>query len=192
MNFKKPKRKEQIQEIAQNMFRERGYTATSMRDLANAVGIEAASLYNHIKSKEEILQNICFGIADEFFQAINKVKILDLPPDKKLTMAIKEHVLVITNNLDAAAVFLHEWRFLSEPHLGNFKRMRNNYEKEFQKILSDGVELRIFKPMSSKLYCLALFSSLNWIYDWYNPSGELSPQQLGEQFSYLMLEGIKR
>ncbi len=189
---KKLTRKEQIKKVAQNMFRERGYSATSMRDLANAVGIEAASLYNHIKSKEDILRQICFGIADDFFHAIEQVEQSNLPAEEKLKQAISQHVKVITNNLDASAVFLHEWRFLSEPYLSDFKKLRDSYEQSFKKIIIQGKEEGIFKAVDEKFYCLTLFSALNWIYDWYKPTGLLSPQQIAEQLSNLLLEGIKK
>lgn len=185
-------RKEQIRQVAQNMFRARGYAATSMRELAEAVGIEAASLYNHIKSKEEILQHICFGMANDFFTALDKVKDEELPADIKLTKAIKEHIKVITSNLDAAGVFLTEWRFLSEPHLSNFKKMRNRYEREFQRIVLEGIRQGLFKPTDVKLYCLSLFSAMNWIYQWYQPNGELSPDELGEKFSIMLLDGLRK
>ncbi len=174
------------------MFREKGYAATSMRDVAKAVGIEAASLYNHIKSKEEILQQICFGIAEEFFEELNKLKDAEMDADDKLTSAIKGHIRVITNNLDASGVFLTEWRFLSEPHLSKFKEMRNRYEREFQRIVLLGIRQETFKPTDIKLYCKALFSSMNWIYQWYDPEGEHNPEELGTRFSLMLLDGLRK
>ncbi|OWY24666.1 TetR/AcrR family transcriptional regulator [Sphingobacteriales bacterium UPWRP_1] len=185
-------RKEQIREIAQTMFRERGYAATSMRDLATAVGIEAASLYNHIKSKEDLLKEICFDCADEFFEGIHKAKTAPMAPDAQLSLAIKEHIQVVANNLDGSAVFLHEWRFLTEPYLSEFKAKRKYYRLQFQQIIEKGISEGIFKPVDAKVYSLSILSALNWIYDWYKPEGELSPQALAAQFSYLILEGLNK
>ena len=63
---RKASKKELILEKAATMFRQKGFAATSMRDLAETVGIEAASLYNHIRSKNEILEAICFDVANRF------------------------------------------------------------------------------------------------------------------------------
>src|SRR5947208_1572116 len=101
------KRKDQITQIAQNKFREKGYRAVSMRELADEVGIEAASFYNHFASKESILKEICFRMADEFFNELEKVIVEEKNFDKQLTKAITSHIKVITENTDASAVFFH-------------------------------------------------------------------------------------
>ena len=184
-------RKQEIREIAQQMFKEKGYPATSMRDLAKKLNIKAASLYNHIDKKEDILNDICFDIAGQFFQAIERVKKLELPPDELLTRAIIEHVKVITTNLDAAGVFLHEWRFLDKQK-ATFIKKRNEYEAEFHRLVEKGIQQQIFKKIDVPFYCRALFSSLNWLYDWYKPDGKLTSDEIAENLSQLWLNGIKQ
>lgn len=190
--MKKLSRKEQIIKVAQNMFREKGYAGTSMRDLANAVGIEAASLYNHIKSKEDLLLHICLDVSQDFFDALDEIKDVEMPAAEKLTLVIEKHVTIVTQNLDGAAVFLHEWRFLQKDNFNRLKNIRKRYRAEFQKIVQAGVEEGVFKNINPKLYSLSVLSALNWIYDWYNPEGELSPTDLAKQFSYILLEGLKK
>lgn len=188
----KKNRKQQIEEKATTLFRERGYAATSMRDLAQVLGIEAASLYSHIKSKEEILQKICFRMADEFFEAWKDVELEQASASAKMNKAAIAHVTVITRNTDASAVFFNEWRHLSEPYLGDFLTMRDDYEGRFIQIIKDGMASGEFEEVDEKFMMLTILSSLNWTHNWYKPEGSLTPEEIGGRLSNLVLNGLKK
>ncbi len=184
-------RKIQITEKATALFRARGYAATSMRDLASAVGVEAASLYNHVRSKEALLHHICFGMADAFFSASRDVMHHQGDAEERLRLAIYKHVEVITSHRDAAAVFQHDWRYLSEPDLSVFKHQRDNYEHYFTQLLQDGVDAGLFRVADTKLTVMSMLSSLNWLYEWYRPDGALSPSQIAKHQADLFISGLK-
>ena len=188
----KKSRKEQIAEKATALFQERGYAATSMRDLAQVLGIEAASLYSHIKSKEEILQKICFRMADEFFNAWEEVALENKSQAEKMEKAMIAHVKVITKDTAASAVFFNEWRHLSEPSLSRFLEMRNDYEGRFIRIIREGVAAGEFSKVDEKFTMLTILSSLNWTHNWYKPSGNLSPEEVGSRLANLLLNGLKK
>ena len=185
-------RKEQINEIAQTLFRNKGYAATSMRDLAKEVGIEPASIYSHVKSKEALLQKICFRIADEFFDALQGILKEDLSAEEKLSTAIDAHVGVILNNLDATTVFFHEWKHLSEPSLSEFKTLRNKYEKQFRSIIEAGIESDEFDEVDAHVSIKLLFAMMNSIYEWYNPKGKLKQQEIVRNIVETFVFGIVR
>ncbi len=185
-------RKQQVILKATELFKIKGYAATSMRDLANSLGIEAASLYSHIKSKEEILQSICFGMADEFTRALNAIETEDIPSSEKLQKGIAAHTEVIARDLDASAVFLNEYRHLSQPFLRDFLLLRINYINRFKKIIQEGISRREFKDMDEKLAVMTIFSSLNWMPNWYNPMGELDKKELGKQLANLLINGLNQ
>jgi len=186
------KRKDQITKVAMNKFREKGYRAVSMRELANHVGIEAASFYNHFDSKESILKEICFRIANDFFTGVEKALKEEKRLDKMLEHAIRSHISVITSNLDASAVFFHDWRYLSEPYLSEFKEMRKQYENIYRKIIREGMTRKIFGKQDETFIMLMIFSSLNWVYEWYDPEGKFSPEQIAENLAKLILDGIRK
>jgi TetR/AcrR family transcriptional regulator, cholesterol catabolism regulator len=182
-------RKDQIRQKAQTLFRERGYRATSMRDLAETLGIEAASLYNHISSKEELLQQICFAMAGEFFEAIEPVVGSLLEPKEKLRAALEAHLGVISANADASAVFLHEWRHMGEPFLNDFKLMRRRYEKLFRAIIEEGIAQNVFRAMDAMIATRTLLSGTNWTYETHRSHGKLAVEHLRE-IAGILLEGI--
>ncbi len=186
------KRKDQITKIAQHKFREKGYRAVSMRELADHVGIEAASFYNHFDSKEGILKEICFRMAAEFFNGIDKVINEEKLSDKILEKVIRSHIAVITSNTDASAVFFHDWRYLSEPFLTEFKALRRNYENIFRKIIREGMSNGTFNKLDETFTVLTIFSSLNWVYEWYDPNGKFTPVQIADNLSRLILDGMRK
>lgn len=185
-------RKEQIIETASRLFSQRGYMATSMRDIADKMGIEAASLYNHISSKEEILQDICFDQAQLFLRAIAEVNDIYFDAEKKLRMAIQNHVEILTANLTQSKVFLQEWKYLGDENKAEFIKLRDTYEKEFTVILNNGEDENLFKEVDKKFAVLNILSSLNWIVEWYKPDGEMTPTQIAEKLSDFVLMGLSK
>src|ERR1700722_11750637 len=101
--------RQNIRLTAQKLFRERGYAAVGMRELAKEVGIEAPSIYNHYKSKDDLLKEICMDTAGQFFKALVGADGNEKSASKKLRGAIKAHIAVIANNIEASAVFFNEW-----------------------------------------------------------------------------------
>ena len=183
-------RKEQIELAATELFKVKGYSATSMRDIAATVGIEAASLYSHISSKELILMRICFRMAKAFIAGINEIVETSDPIELKLKKAIIRHVDVITNDIAASAVFWNEWRHLSEPLLSDFVAMQREYELSFKSLIEQGVKEDIFEVPDISFTVMAVLSSLNGIQKWHNYT--LPPEELNLAFANIFLKGIKK
>ncbi len=185
-------RKEQIIQTAAKLFKERGFMAASMRDIAAELGIEAASLYSHIKSKDEILETICFHMAEQFLVAIDEVNDIYFDAEEKLHRIVKMHVALLAGDLDASSVFLHEWRHLPEPKLNEFKKLRNHYENGFRSIITLGEDENIFETVDEKFAVLTILSALNWIVEWYNPNGKMTADEIAENLSDFILTGLRK
>lgn len=186
-------RKEQVIRSAAELFREKGYAASSMRDLAQKLGIEAASLYSHIKSKEEILQSLCFDMATEFRKSLAEVEKKNVTAGEKLKLGIIGHIQVMAKDLTASAVFMNEHRHLSQPFLRDFLLLRINYINRFKAIIEEGARNGEFKDtIDKKLAVMTLFSSLNWMPMWYDPASKIVPTDLGQQLADMLVNGLKK
>ena len=183
--------RQNIRLTAQKLFRERGYAAIGIRELAKEVGIEAPSIYNHYKSKDDLLREICFDIAAQFFKAFAAIDPDEKSATKKLRAAIKGHISVIATNLEASSVFFHEWMFLEEPNLAHFKKQRHEYELKFRDIIDKGIKKGDFKAMNIKLVTFTIFSALNATYDLYRTNEKIPADQIAEEIANLLLKGLK-
>lgn len=183
-------KKQIILEAAARLFRDKGYSATSMRDLAEAVQLKASSLYNHISSKEEILQTICFDNAHRFLAGMQEIEQLPGSAVHKIEALIRLHIRIAREDITSVTAFNDEWRHLSEPHLGKFKLLRKSYENRFKAIIESGIQAGELRPLHAPVVLYTLFSSVRWLYDWFKPERGVSAEILESEIITMLLQGM--
>lgn len=186
----KKNKKQKILEAAARLFREKGYTATSMRDLAQAVNLKASSLYNHINGKEHILREICLNTSERFHRELDLIESREESAEERVRALIQWHIKVATEDITAITAFNDEWRHLTEPYLSEFIDQRKAYETRFRNIIEDGMKDGSFKVFNANIALFTIFSAIRWIYDWYQPGKSISRQQLEEEIAGLLLGGL--
>ncbi|MFM7645547.1 MAG: TetR/AcrR family transcriptional regulator, partial [Sphingomonadales bacterium] len=137
---KKASKKGLILQKAATMFRQRGFAATSMRDLAEVVGLEAASLYNHISSKNEILEAICFEMANHFNMHMDQIENTRQSALSALEAVLRFHIRQMIDNYEQVYVSDREWKHLQEPYLSNFQIQRRTYRKRIAQLIENGIQ----------------------------------------------------
>ena len=174
------------------MFREKGFPATSMRDLAESVGIEAASLYNHIQSKSEILQEIIFHIANDCNVHLDSIDIPSLNNIQKIESLIRFHVQMMLNRFDDYYVMINEWIHLPEPYYTNFTAQRRNYVQKMEAIIADGVVRKEMKPVLPYVAMLTILSSVRGFEFWHRSSKNIPPQIMEDNMVSHLIGGLKK
>lgn len=173
------------------LFGQQGYTGTSMRDIAKAVGVLPGSLYAHIDSKETLLLEIVDQGINGFLSAVEPIVDLPLSADERLRRAIRAHVEVVAENPELSLVVFHQWRFLGEPNLAAAIEKRRRYERAFVRIFESGVEAGLFEPtLNKRIAVLTILGALNWTPEWYSPEGSATPSQLGDMVADSLLSGL--
>ncbi len=184
-------RRKDIYEAAAHLFRTKGFVATSMRDLAKEVNLNASSLYNHISSKEEILQEICFSTAQKFESGMAEVEAIEGRCTEKVNKLIEQHLWMATSDRTSITAFNDEWRHLSEPYLSEFIALRKDYENRFGRILEEGMRQGEFRKAPVNLVLFTLLSSLRWLYDWFEQGRSISLSELEKEMQDFILNGIR-
>lgn len=169
MELKEKQKK--ILEVAIELFKEKGYVGSSVRDLATKLNIKAASLYAHIRSKEEILEWICFGIAQDFFIELQMVKNTEVDPKTKLNLLIDKHLSVVLKNPDVTHIYSNEWKHLEE-RLSEFVELRKKYQLEVEELISEIYKAQNWELKSPVFTTRFILHTLNNSYFWFKRNSE--------------------
>jgi|SRR5947209_14195975 len=162
-----------------------------MRDIGDAVGLLAGSLYSHISSKEAVLLQIVETGLDRYLGALLPIVESDEPADVRLRAAVKAHVDLVANHAEESLVALHQWKFLSGENRARIEAKRHAGSDAFANILADGIESGVFKPVPNRDIAIAgMLGTLNWVPEWYSPEGPATPEEIGDQLADLLLGGL--
>lgn len=182
---------ELILRTSARIFAEKSYHSTSMRDISRATGVSLAGLYHYCKSKEELLfliQDHCFGRVLERLE--QRVKETD-DPFEKLRLFIDNHLSFFAANMAEMKVLSHEAESLAGDLHEHVSSKKEKYARLARKILREIQESQTAKArIDLTVATYALFGMMNWIYNWYDPSGKLSVNQLVDNITNLFLRGF--
>ena len=184
-------RREQILDSAGRLFSERGYHATSMRDLAADLGMQGGSLYAHIQGKEELLIEIVNHASRQFDEALFPLRSAPQPADEKLREAMHRHIQVVADNMDSATVFFHEWKHLSGAAYTRVTEWRDTIDTFYRDLIAEGVAQGRFRAdLDPRMTANLVLSAVNWAYIWYRPGGSLTPSDVANHYADMLLGGL--
>ena len=184
-------RRRAIEDVASDLFRQHGYAATSVRDIAKALDLQGPSLYAHVASKEDVLWAIVDRAAGRFEAAAAAAVSTETDPSKAIAALVRAHVRVITDDVGAAAVFVHEWRALGGDRRAAILARRDAYEQRFRDLIVAGMATGTFAMTDAALAAMTILSALNGIPAWYDPGGRLTPGRLADQLVDLVLRMLQ-
>ena len=189
--MKQETRKDEIIKTAAKLFEKKGYSAVTMRDLAKAMGIKAASLYNHINSKQEILKEIIISLAEEFTEGMKQIKASPGSSIDKLKEIVKLHVNITSKNTYGMASLNNDWMHLEEK-LDYYLKLRSNYEDEFRDIIIEGINNNEIVDSNVDITLFSMLSTLRSLYLWIPQKEDLNPDELAKNLSDVLINGINK
>jgi len=185
-------REDEILAAAARMFREKGYHGTSVRDIAESVGLLKGSLYHYIRSKEELLARLFDGALEGTMGELEAIAGRDASATDRLHDMVAAYVHAVTANLDAVGLYLREWRSLPAPDLRRLRAKRRAMRGLFEDVVAQGVRTREFAAGDEKIATLAILGMCNWIFEWYRPRGRLRPEELASQLAERAVRSVSR
>jgi AcrR family transcriptional regulator len=176
-----------IELVASELFARKGFGATSLDDIAEALGATKGALYYHVRNKEEILRLIYLTVLTASEEPLRRIVEADLPPLEKLRRAVEHQTAIAADRSPAMTVFYREQHYLTGPFAREIILRKKAYERYFEKIIEEGQASGVFQPsIDPKIATYGLLGMCNWLSQWYRPEGQYSPQQVAAMFVHMV------
>lgn len=182
-------RRAELLRAAARLFREKGYAATTIRDIAAAVGMRAGSPFYHFKSKQDLLKAVMEEGLATALESLSLAVSGRHEPLQAFRALVRAHLqIVVEQRVDFIPVLLHEWRALSEEGRAEVVAIKDRYEAVWQDVLTD-LKRQGLLGGDDKLTRLFMLGALNWVAQWYRPDGELDLDEIAGRAVDFLLRG---
>ena len=188
-SFKQALREEAILQAAADCFGEQGYRATTLEAIAERLGISRVTLYRYCPSKEELLIRVFERSIAIFQRDLRQICSQPIAPEEKLRQIIRHQVRLMAGHRNFLTVFFSEENSLPEEIAARARAERRVYDGLVEDVITQGVEAGRLAPLPAKLVSFAILGMCNWLYQWYQPDGPLSADEVARNFIQLVEQG---
>lgn len=193
--MKETERRKRFFNTALQLIHEKGFKAMTMRDLAKELDCDVSNIYNYVKSKHALLEQLLFEISNKFHEGIATIETTDNSPLEKLKAIITLHVRLTVEHPYQVTLLINEWRNLrsNDTHkkLEEFIAFRATYEQKLKAIIAQGVEQGELSGENLAFTTNCILSSIRWLYSWYNPNNSsITPVELERLMIHFVLNGV--
>lgn len=186
---KRLRRRAEILHAALRAFREQGYHATTLENIADLVGVRKTALYHYFPDKEAILHACHQEGLEEVHRHVVEAKAKYPSARGRLAYLIREHVRVMTDTLEGSSLAF-EVSALAPAHQREVIAGRDRYERALRDVIAQGIADGEFRDVDPKIPVFAILGAINWIARWYRPEGSLHAAELGSQFAEHLVGGL--
>jgi AcrR family transcriptional regulator len=187
-------KRERILEEAVKLFYERGFSGTTLDDIAGKLGVTKPFIYTHFRSKVELLEAICRPTIEMSLEAIAVAAGQPGTPCDRLFDGIVNFSKVVLQRQANIAVYFREEKHLSEAGLAEINALRKRFDRVLSELLEEGVAVGEFNILDVRVAALAIGGMVSWAYTWYQPEGRLPIDRLGTKLATFALQmvGVQR
>ncbi len=183
-------KRERILEEAVKLFYERGFSGTTLDDIAGKLGVTKPFIYTHFRSKVELLEAICRPTIEKSLAAIADAAEQHGSASERLFNGVVNFTKVVLQRQANIAVYFREEKSLSEAGLGEINALRKAFDRVLSDLLDEGVNAGEFHIADIRVAALAIGGMVSWAYTWYQPGGRLSIDDVGAQMARFAVEMV--
>jgi AcrR family transcriptional regulator len=182
-------RRVEILKSAAAAFRRRGYHGASVDEIASALAMTKGNLYYYFRNKEEILFACHDYSLDILLRLMEQVQTEPAPPEDKLRRLVLAFIHIILDELQGTALTL-DLQALSHERLKEIIAKRDRFDRGLRTIIQQGIDEGRFRPGDPKMIEFAIMGAVNWISKWFDPSGPMTSEQIGQAFADYLVGGL--
>ena len=185
-------RRDEILAIAAQLFAERGFAATTVREIADAAGILSGSLYHHFDSKESMVDELVHEMLDRVLAAYRRIVAASDTPEVALRALVREAFAAIATDRATVTVMVNEWNlFVKFPRFAYLREIYEETERLWVSVIQRGAQMGAFRPDLDPWMLYRMMRDSIWVsVRWYRPDGRDGPEQLADAYVDVLLGGI--
>lgn len=184
-------KRERILEEAVKLFYERGFSGTTLDDIAGKLGVTKPFIYTHFRSKVDLLEAVCRPTIEMSMAAIAEAAKKPGTPSERLYDGIVNFTKVVLQRQANIAVYFREEKHLSETGLEEINALRKHFDRVLSDLLQEGIDAGEFHIADIRVAALAIGGMVSWAYTWYQPGGRLSFDEIAAKLAHFGLQMVE-